>query len=161
MWFMKSITIITGIPHERERVFGFLDVMAFHERFTDHMLRDWTTVGPARGVGARAFVTSVLGPKPDPIEIEVIDAVPGVRITERNVGAGGRRVAHGTYELEDLPPGGTRVSFTYEWKRAPLSERLLAPVARRIMRRAIGRALDRLADEIARADDVGGVAAAA
>ena len=158
---MKPITITTGMAHERERVFAFLDVMALHERFTDHMLRGWACSGPASGVGARASVTSVLGPKPDPIEIEVIDAVPGRRITERNIGAGGRRVAHGTYELEDLSPGGTRVSFTYEWKRAPLSERLLAPFARRLMRRAVGRALDRLADEIGRASESEGVAAAA
>ncbi|SEO04659.1 Polyketide cyclase / dehydrase and lipid transport [Actinacidiphila rubida] len=71
------------------------------------------------------------------------------RIVERNVSAGGRRAARGTYTLDVLPDGGSRVSFTYAWERAPLGDRLLAPLVRATMRRANRTVMRRLAAEVA------------
>jgi len=147
---MRPISVFIDVPHERERVYAFLDVMANHERFTDHMLRDWTCSGPASGVGAKARVINVLGGRSVPVDIEVVDAVRCEHNTERNVSSNGRRVGYGTYTLSDVPQSGTRVTFTYKWQRAPLEDRLLAPVVRPMMRRAFQRALERLADELAR-----------
>ena len=149
---MRPISVSIEVPQRRSRVWAFLDVMANHELFTDHMLRDWTCAGPATGVGSRARVNNVLGGRSVPVDIEVIDAVAGERTTERNVSSGGRRVGHGTYELADLPGGGTRVTFTYAWQRAPVEDRLLSPVVRPMMRRALRRAMERLAGELAGRD---------
>lgn len=145
MRFMKPISVSKDVPRERAAVYAFLDVMANHESFTDHMLRGWTCSGPPTGVGARASVVNVLGGQCVPVEIEVIDTVDGERTTERNVSAGGRRVGCGTYELTDLARGGTRVTFTYEWQKALLEDRLLSVVVRPMMRHALQHALERLA----------------
>jgi hypothetical protein len=69
------------------------------------------------------------------VTIDVVEAEASRRIVEHNVSAAGRRRAHGTYVIEPLPAGGSRVSFTYAWVRAPLPDRLPAPVARIAMRR--------------------------
>lgn len=74
------------------------------------------------------------------------------RIVERNVSAGGRRIATGTYTLEQLPSGSTRIAFEYAWEQAPLSDRAAAPVVRAILRRANKRAMARLADELVSRD---------
>jgi hypothetical protein len=37
---VKPIIVTTHLDKPREEVFAFLDVMANHERFTDHMLVD-------------------------------------------------------------------------------------------------------------------------
>ncbi|MGW1144415.1 SRPBCC family protein [Streptomyces sp. NPDC002454] len=147
---MKAVTVSIDVPQGPERVFDFLDVMAHHERFTDHYLRNWRYEGPDRGVGSRARVTAVLGGVPSEVTIEVVEAEPPRRIVERNVSAGGRRRAHGTYLIEPSAGGGSRVSFTYAWVHAPLADRLLAPAVRATMRRANRRVLRRLADELAR-----------
>ena len=84
------------------------------------------------------------------IDIEVVDAHAPVRIVERNVSAGGRRVGTGTYELVERPHGTTRISFTYAWLRAPLLDRVSAPMVRRILRRGNERAMVRLAEQLTR-----------
>jgi hypothetical protein len=43
------------------------------------------------------------------------------------------------------------VSFTYAWSSAPLSERMLAPVVRAVMRRPLARSMERLAEQLAAA----------
>ena len=146
---IRPVEVSVDVPQPRETVYDFLDVMANHESFTDHALRDWTCTGPARGVGSKATVTSVAGGRSDRIEIEVVSASAPETIVERNVGAGGRRVANGTYRLEELPTGGTRIRFEYAWSEAPLSERLMAPVARAVLRRTNARAMERLAEQLA------------
>src|SRR3954452_13588555 len=114
MWSdMKPIVVSTTTLRPRDEVFAFLDVMANHEPFTDHMLVDWSYSGPPRGVGSKANVHAKLGGRKEPVAIEVVDAQPPSRIVEHNVSAGGRRRASGTYELAELPDGGTRVQFTY------------------------------------------------
>ncbi|MFH8442015.1 SRPBCC family protein [Streptomyces sp. NPDC018026] len=147
---MKPVTVSIAVPQTPEQVYDFLDVMAHHERFTNHYLSDWHCSGPARGVGSRAAVTAALGGRKTDVVIEVVEAEAPRRIVERNVSAAGRRVAHGTYDVEAPRTGGARVSFTYSWVRAPLSDRLLAPVVRTTMRRANRTVMRRLAAELAR-----------
>jgi carbon monoxide dehydrogenase subunit G len=70
------------------------------------------------------------------------------KIVERNVGAGGRRVANGRYILDAARSGGTRIVFEYAWQRAPLSERLASPLVRAVLRRGNQRAMQRLAEQL-------------
>jgi carbon monoxide dehydrogenase subunit G len=152
---MKPVTVTVDVPQPREVVYDFLDVMSNHERFTDHLLQDWHLDGPARGIGSKARVKINAGGRTETVDIEVIDAERPVKTVERNVGAGGKRVATGTYTLADLPDGGTRVAFTYAWQQAPWNERLAEPVIRGVARRGFERAMQRLAEQLpaARAGD--------
>jgi len=146
---MKPVQVTIEVPYAQEDVYDFLDVMANHEPFTDHMLRDWGYSGPDRGVGSKARVKASAGGRTDPIEIEVVSAERPARIVEQNIGAGGRRVANGTYTLTALPSGSTRIAFEYSWQQAPLSERLAAPLVRPVLRRSNVRAMERLAEQLA------------
>src|ERR671924_136809 len=88
--------------------------------------------------------------KPDWLDLEVIEADPPSRSTEQTVSAGGHRRTRGTYILEELPAGGTRISFEFAWLRIPLLERLAAPVTRAVVRRGNERSLERLAEQLRR-----------
>jgi carbon monoxide dehydrogenase subunit G len=145
---MKPVTVTVDVPQPRAAVYDFLDVMANHEPFTDHIMQDWRYSGPASGIGSKARVKAVAGGRTETVEIEVIEAERPVKTVERNIGAGGKRVSTGTYTLADLPGGGTRITFTYEWQQAPWSERLAEPVVRGIARRAFERAMQRLAGQL-------------
>ncbi|MFF0033880.1 SRPBCC family protein [Streptomyces avermitilis] len=147
---MKSVTVSIDVPQTPEQVYDFLDVMAHHERFTNHYLTDWRYSGPGRGIGSCATVTATLGGTKTDVTIEVVEADPPRRIVERNVSAAGRRLAHGTYTIEPLRTGGSHVSFTYAWARAPLADRLLALVVRAAIRRSNLTVMRRLATELAR-----------
>ncbi|MEU7410246.1 MULTISPECIES: SRPBCC family protein [Streptomyces] len=153
---MKSVTVSIDVPQTPEQVYDFLDVIAHHERFTNHYLTDWRYSGPGRGVGSCATVTAALGGTKTEVTIEVVAADAPRRIVERNVSAAGRRLAHGVYTIEPLPAGGSRVSFTYTWARAPLADRLVAPAVRATMRRANRRVMQRLAAELARQTSAAG-----
>jgi carbon monoxide dehydrogenase subunit G len=144
----SPITVSIDVPQPRADVFDFLDVMANHEPFTDHMLVDWSYSGPPRGIGSKAHVHSKVGGRKEPIDIEVVDAQVPARIVERNISAKGRRVGNGTYELAELPGGGTRVTFTYSWQQAPLVDRALGPIVRSVLRRGNERAMQRLAEQL-------------
>jgi hypothetical protein len=102
---MKPVRVSIDVPQAREDVYDFLDVLANHELFTDHMLRDWRCEGPARGIGAKAKITAVAGGRTEALDMEVIDAERPTRTVERNTGTSGR-VATGTYALDELPGGG-------------------------------------------------------
>src|SRR5690242_5529370 len=104
---MRPVRVTTTVPYPSDRVYDFLDVMANHEPFTNHMLKDWEYSGPERGVGAKARVKASLGGRTEPVEIEVIAAERPRTIVEQNVSAGGRRIATGTYILEPTPSGET------------------------------------------------------
>jgi hypothetical protein len=145
---LKPVSVSVDVPNPRADVFDFLDVMANHEPFTNHMLVDWSYSGPPRGVGSKADVNAKFGPRKEPVAIEVVAAEAPSRIVERNVSAGGRRTASGTYELTDLPDGGTRIRFTYTWTTAPLADRLLAPLVRATLRRGNMKAMTRLAGQL-------------
>jgi hypothetical protein len=140
--------VTTAVPYPPERVYDFLDVMANHEPFTDHMLKDWVYSGPDRGIGAKAKVRATLGGRSEEVEMEVIAAERPKTIVEQNVGARGRRIATGTYTLEPLPSGGTLIAFEYAWKQAPVSERVAAPLVRAILSSANQRAMARLAEQL-------------
>ncbi|GHJ42614.1 hypothetical protein Sm713_82230 [Streptomyces sp. TS71-3] len=138
------------VPQAPEAVYDFLDVMANHERFTDHYLTRWRYEGPASGVGSRVTVAaSLAGAKAD-VDIEVVEAERPVRIVERNTSAGGRRRARGTYRVTPSPSGGSRVSFEYAWLQAPLADRLLAPLVRAAILRANRVGMRRMAEELTR-----------
>jgi hypothetical protein len=150
MWYtmMKPVTASIDVTQSRESVFAFLDVMANHEPFTNHMLVDWRYSGPPSGVGSKAHVKTKLGGLTDEAEIEVIEVEPGRMIRERNVGAKGKRVAHGTYELSDLPGGGTHIRFTWALEKAPLADRALGPVLHGLLTRGNAKAMQRLAEQL-------------
>ncbi|MFF2963273.1 SRPBCC family protein [Streptomyces sp. NPDC057963] len=147
---MKSVTVSIDVPQTPKHVYDFLNVMAHHERFTNHYLTGWRYSGPSRGIGSCATVTAMLGGTKTDVTIEVVKADPLRRIVERNVSAAGRRLTYGTYTIEPLRTGGSQVSFTYAWARAPLADRLLTPVVRATMRRANRTVMRRLATELAR-----------
>src|SRR5581483_6930175 len=110
---------------------------------------DWKLSGPAAGVGAKARVR-VKSPGPDDwLDMTVISGDRPRTTTEESVGAGGKRRTRGTYTLEELPDGGTRITFELAWLEAPLSERLAAPISRTVVGRANAKALRRLADVLA------------
>lgn len=148
MRYMRPIRVSIEVPQRREDVYDFLDVLANHELFTEHMMRDWRLDGPERGVGGKAKFNVMLGGRTEAVDLEVILAEPPNKNVERNTGAGGKRVATGTYTLDTLPGGGTRINFKYEWQQAPVSERLSAPIIRRVMRRALERSMQRLAEQL-------------
>jgi hypothetical protein len=141
---MKPVRVSIDVPQAREDVYDFLDILANHELFTDHMLRDWRCEGPARGIGAKAKITAVAGGRTEALDMEVIDAERPTRTVERNTGTSGR-VATGTYTLDELPGGGTRITFESAWLRVPRSEALTAPLVRAIVRRNNQRSVERLA----------------
>ena len=147
---MKPVTVSITVPDRRDEVYAFLDVLANHERFTDHMLVDWQYAGPPAGIGARARMRLNRRGRPDWMDLEVIEVAPPQGSTEETVGAGGRRRTRGTYILEELPEGGTKISFTLAWLEAPLIERLAAPLTRAAVRRGNERSLRRLAEQLSR-----------
>ena len=146
---VKPIEVATRTDRPREEVYAFLDVLANHEPFTDHMLVDWSFSGPAAGVGAKARMRPNLpGPK-EWADMEVKEAEPPVRSVEESVGANGARRTRGTYVLETDPSGGTLIRFTLEFLEVPRRERPLMPVMRVWLKRANAKAMRRLAERLA------------
>ncbi len=150
---MKPVSVTIEVPRPPEQVYEFLEVLANHERFTDHFLIDWQLSGPNRGVGARARMRVKSPGRDDWLDMEVVAAEASRTTTEESVSAKGRRRTRGTYVLEPLPGGGTRIVFDFAWLEAPLSERLAAPLTRAVGRRANARALERLAERLNSKDD--------
>lgn len=151
VWYMpKPVTVSVEVPHEIDAVYEFLDVMANHEPFNDHLMTDWELSGPDRGIGSKARVrTRALGVS-DIVDIEVVEAEPPTRIVELNVAAKAKRTGRGTYTLSPLPAGGTLVTFEYRWIVAPLIDRVTAPMARAYIRRNNNIAMRRLAEQLDR-----------
>src|SRR5215211_1155233 len=124
---MKPINVSVRVDRPREEVFAFLDVLANHAPFTDHMLVEWSFSGPPAGVGARARMRAALpGPK-DWMDMEVVESRPPVTTAEETVSAKGRRRTRGIYTLDELPDGGTDVRFELAYLQTPILDRLLAP----------------------------------
>jgi uncharacterized protein YndB with AHSA1/START domain len=145
----KPVTVAIDVPQPIEDVYDFLDVMANHEPFTDHLLRDWELSGPARGVGSRARVHVHAFGTSDVVDIEVVDAETPTRIVERNTAHKAGRTAQGTYTLSPTAAGGTHVEFEYRWLVTPLMDKLTAPLARSFIRRTNETAMRRLAELLA------------
>ena len=81
----------------------------------------------------------------DEAVIEVFEVDPGRMIRERSIAAKGKRVAHGTYTLRDLPSGGTHIEFEFALQKVPAMERPLVPLMRKMLRKGNERAMERLA----------------
>lgn len=146
---LRPVTVSIDVPQEREHVYEFLDVLANHKAFTDHLLRDWELSGPECGVGARARVhTRALGVS-DVVDIEVVDAKAPSRIVERNTAAKAGRIGEGTYRLHAIASGGTRIEFEYRWIVAPPADRVASPLVRSFIRRTNETAMRRLRDRLA------------
>jgi hypothetical protein len=141
----QPVTVSIDVPQPRAAVYAYLDVMANHEAFTDHMLTNWRLSGPATGVGSKVNVTAKVGAISDESEIEVFEVDPGRMIRERSIAAKGKRIAHGTYTLSDLPGGGTHVEFEFALQKVPALERPLLPLMRKLIRKGNERAMERLA----------------
>src|SRR4051794_38605367 len=150
MWYIMPapVTVSVDVPQRRADVYAFLDVMANHESFTDHMLTDWQCSGPPTGLGAKAEVTVKAGGRSDKASFEVVEVEEDRLIRERNWAAKGKRVATGTYVLSDNADGGTHVEFTFAFEKVPGRERPLVPLMRRILRRGNERAMTRLAERL-------------
>lgn len=146
---MKPVRVSVDVPNPRPEVYEFLDVLGNHEQFTDHFMVDWELSGPERGVGAKANVRVKAAGEKDRTEIEVVEADAGRRIVEEGTGGSrGRRRTRGSYRLEDLPGGGTRIAFTLEFLSLPTGERLMGPLQRAYVKRVNGKALTRLAERL-------------
>jgi uncharacterized protein YndB with AHSA1/START domain len=146
---MKPVTVSAEVPTPREGVYDYLDVLANHEQFTDHFMVDWKLSGPRRGVGAKANVRVKATGEKDWTDMEIVEADAGRRIVEEGTGgSGGKRRTRGTYALEDLPGGGTRITFTLEFLSLPTGERLMGPLQRAYVRRVNGKAMRRLAERL-------------
>lgn len=145
---MKPVTVSTTVAKPRQEVFEFLDVLANHEGFLDHVLIKWKFSGPKRGVGAKAEAKANTVGSQDWTDFEVIEVEAPARIVEEGVGNGGKRHTRGTYRLEELPDGRTQVSFDFEWLQASKAERLIPPISRAFVRRVNSKALRRLAKQL-------------
>jgi hypothetical protein len=145
---VKPVTVNVTVPQPREEVYALLDVLGAHEAFTDHFLVDWETSGPRSGVGARARMRVKKPGPPDRLDMEVVAAERPRTTVEESVSANGRRRTRGTYVLEELPGGGTKISFELAWLEAPLSERFAAPLTRWVVRRNNEISLRRLAEQL-------------
>jgi hypothetical protein len=149
MWYIMTppqpVTVTVDVPQDRASVYAYLDVMANHEHFTDHMLTNWRVSGPPTGIGSKANVTTKVGAITDEAVIEVFEVEDGRLIRERSIGAKGKRIAHGTYILSDLPNGGTHVEFEFALQKVPALEKPFLPLMRKMVRKGNERAMERLA----------------
>jgi len=145
----QPVTVSIDVPQARAAVYAYLNVMANHEAFTDHMLTNWRVSGPATGVGSKANVIAKVGGISDESEIEVFEVEDGRMIRERSIAAKGKRIAHGTYTLSDLPGGGTHIEFEFALQKVPAIERPFVPLMRKMVRRGNERAMERLAGLLA------------
>ena len=143
------VKVSVDVSQPIDDVYAFLDVMANHEPFTNHMMRDWSYSGPASGVGSKAQVKAKAFGVTETIDIEVVDASAPTSIVERNKAHRSGRVGQGTYALAALPNGGTHIEFEYRWIVAPLMDRAMSPFVRTYMRRANAKAMQRLAGTLA------------
>jgi hypothetical protein len=144
---MRPISASVRVNRAREDVFAFLDVLANHVQFTDHMLVDWSFDGPAAGVGAKARMRAN-APGNQWMGMEVLESLAPIRTVEETVGAHGKRRTRGAYTLDELPGDATDIHFQLEVIHAPLSERFAAPLVRAYMKRANAKAIRRLAQTL-------------
>jgi hypothetical protein len=146
---VKPVTVSATVSKPTQEVYGFLEVLANHEFFLDHLYADWEFSGPKRGVGARAQARANVPGSQDWTDFEIVEVGPN-RIVEEAVGAKGKRRTHGTYRLEELPDATTRISFELSWLEASRLERLGPALTRAFTHRANGKAMRRLAKQLKR-----------
>jgi hypothetical protein len=145
---MKPVTVSVIVRRPREEVFDFIDLLANHESYMDHMFVDWSFSGSPRGVGAKARARVSAPASREIAEFEVVESERPSRTVEEGVSAHGKRHTRGTYTLSERPDGGTEVSFEMVWTQAPRTERAVPPLTRVFLKRALGKGLKRLAKEL-------------
>ena len=145
---MKPVTVSTIVARPVAEVYEFLDVLANHARFMDHMLVEWKFSGPEHGVGAKGEAKANTIGSQDWTDFEIVEAEPPSRIVEEGVGNGGKRRTRGTYRLEERPDGKTKVSFELEWLETARAERLIPPMTRAFIHRVNAKAMRRLAKQL-------------
>jgi ribosome-associated toxin RatA of RatAB toxin-antitoxin module len=147
---VKPVTVSVEVPTSPHNVYEFLEVLGNHEQFMDHFMVDWELSGPKRGVGAKANVRVKATVEKDWTDVEIVEADSDRRLVEETVGGpSARRRTRGTYLLEGLPDGGTRISFELDFLEMPTGERLMGPLNRAYVRRVNGKAMKRLAERLA------------
>lgn len=146
---MKPVTVSIVVPKPVAEVYDYLEVLSNHAAFLDHFLVDWKFSGPTRGVGAKAEARASAPMSQDWTDFEIVEAEAPSRIVEEGISLKGKRHTRGTYRLEELPGGQTKVSFELEWLAAARSERLCPPLTREFVRRPNGKAMRRLAKQLA------------
>jgi hypothetical protein len=147
---MKPVTVSTEVPNSTHDVYEFLEVLGNHESFVDHFMVDWQLSGPKRGVGAKANVRVKATAEKDWTDVEIVEADAGRRLVEETIGgARAKRRTRGTYRLEALPDGGTRISFELEFVEMPRGERLMGPLNRAYVRRVNRKSMKRLSERLA------------
>jgi hypothetical protein len=145
---MEPVTVSTTVSKSPEETFDFLDVLANHESFLDHMYVHWTFSGPPRGVGAKGRARVSAPGSREFAEFEVVESELPSRTVEEGVSANGKRRTRGTYTLRPAPGGGTEVSFELAWIEVPRSERILPPLSRTFVKRALGKAMRKLQKQL-------------
>jgi uncharacterized protein YndB with AHSA1/START domain len=138
-----TVAVSTHVDRPIQEVWDYLDVLANHETFTDHMLTDWSLSGPPAGVGAKAHVKANSPGPTDWLDIEVQEVDPPHRSVEQTIGAKGKRKSFGTYTLTESG-GGTDVQFEIRIVEMPGIERVFAPLTKAWLRRGNQKAMDRL-----------------
>lgn len=146
---MKPVTVSVEVPSSTHEVYDYLDVLGNHEQFMDHFMVDWRLSGPRRGVGAKANVRVKATAEKDWTDIEVVEADSGRKLVEEAIGGSrGKRRTRGTYLLESLPDGGTRINFELEFLELPTGERIMGPLNRAYVKRVNRKAMKRLAAQL-------------
>jgi ribosome-associated toxin RatA of RatAB toxin-antitoxin module len=145
---MKPVTVAVAVAKPPAEVFEFLDVLSNHAGFLDHYLTDWEFSGPQRGVGARAKARVNTTMSQDWFEFEVTEVEAPRLIAEQGISSGGKRRTRGTFRLEELPDGGTRIEFELAFDELPRSERLIPPLTRAFAKRVNAKAMRRLAKQL-------------
>lgn len=146
---MKPVTVSVEVPNSTHEVYDYLDVLGNHEQFMDHFMVDWRLSGPRRGVGATANVRVKATAEKDWTDIEVVEADSGRKLVEEAIGGSrGKRRTRGTYLLESLPDGGTRINFELEFLQLPTGERIMGPLNRAYVKRVNRKAMKRLAAQL-------------
>jgi len=146
---VKSVITSVEVPNSTHQVYEFLDELGNHESFMDHFMVDWKLSGPKRGVGAKANVRVKATAEKDWTDVEIVEADSGRRLVEETVGGpSGKRRTRGTYHLEALPDGGTRITFELEMIEMPRGERLMGPVNRAYVKRINRKAMRRLEERL-------------
>lgn len=148
---MKPVAVSVNVARPREEVFDFIDVLANHESYMDHMFANWNFSGPAAGVGAKARARVQAPGSREMAEFEVVESERPSRTVETGVSSHGKRHTRGTYTLTERPEGGTEISFEMAWEQIPRSERILPPLSRVFIKRALGKGMRRLAKQLEKA----------
>jgi len=141
----EPVTVSVEVGRPRQEVFDYVDVLANHEGWMNHLFKDWSFEGPKRGVGAVAKATVAAPTSRERVSFKVIESSAPERIVEEGESAHGKRETRGTYRFTELDGGHTRIEFELEWLKTPRSERIAPFVSRAFMSRANGKGMKRLA----------------